>query len=272
MSDSRAIGVFDSGVGGLTVVRALSALLPKENICYLGDTARLPYGTKSKATIQKYTLQISRCLLAYDIKIMVVACNSASANALALLQKSYAQLPVIGMIAPGAAVAAQQADKHILVLATEATMLSGAYEHSIKTKRPDVRVTVLACPVLVALAEAGWTTGAAADAAVATYLDAGNLQGAPDTLLLGCTHFPLLADCIRASMPTEVRLIDSAQAVAAQVQALLTECELLSDGGGEAGGGKLKLLVTDEATRFARTGRYFLGANIALEKVEVLDL
>lgn len=269
-SDGRPIGVFDSGVGGLTLVRALRTTLPAEDIFYLGDTARLPYGTKSPDTIRKYALSIGRTLATYDIKALVVACNSACAHALMALQQDHPALLVIGVLDPGAKKAAQLSQSgRILVLATEATSHSDAYQTSIRQQRPDAQVITFACPVLVALAEEGWTTGPVASAAVATYLDdcLRQMPFAPDTVLLGCTHFPLMAPVIAKTLPEHCLLTDSAEATADELRAALTQRQLLN-----TSGGALRLFATDDAQRFARIGRRFLGEDIKPEAVEVLNL
>src|SRR5258705_9883071 len=190
----RPIGVFDSGVGGLTVVRALRRALPGEDIIYLGDTARVPYGNKSPRTVEKYSLACQRFLLDRDVKLVLIACNTASANALPALVEA-SPVPVIGAVEPGAGTAlAASANRHIGVIGTLGTVRSGAYERAIHARDPDAIVDSLACPLLVPLAEEGWTDDDIARAVARRYLAA--LFGAPakaiDTLVLGCTHYPLL--------------------------------------------------------------------------------
>ena len=263
------IGVFDSGVGGLTVLKAIRDALPAENLVYLGDTARLPYGTKSPASIERYALQAATNFRQQGIKLLVVACNTASAVALETLRSSLAPLPVVGVVEPGAAAAvgARPGGKH-LVLATEATVRLAAYRDAIRARDPDAQVAEHACEMLVALAEEGWNDGAIARAIVRRYLDEAAVT-APDTIILGCTHFPLLRETIREVAGEGVSLIDSASTTAEVVQQTLR----VRDAGRAAGGkGKLRLLATDGATRFARVGGRFLGRDLSWADVEIVDL
>jgi glutamate racemase len=263
------IGVFDSGVGGLTVLRALRAGMPAENFIYLGDTARLPYGTKSAETVLRYSLQCAAALLRRGVRCLVVACNTASASALDALRAQYPQLPVIGVIEPGAAAAvAASASQHIAVIATEGTIAGGAYPTAIHRLNPHARVTSRACSLFVSMAEEGWTEGPIAEAVARRYLDAiFEERDAPDTLVLGCTHFPVLAPALRAVLPAHVGIVDSAATTAAAVRLRL-------DGGSEAGGaiGTVSWLATDGAARFARVGSTFLGESLRAEAVEIIDL
>jgi glutamate racemase len=267
------IGVFDSGVGGLTVLRAIRARLPRESAVYLGDTARVPYGTKSRDSVLRYSLQASRRLVERGIKLLVVACNTASALSLPELRAELAPLPVLGVVEPGAeaAVAASAAQRH-LVLATEATVAQCAYTRSIHALEPRAEVEELACSLFVALAEEGWTDGAVAAAAARAYLGAvvARPEGErPDTVILGCTHFPLLAETIRAALGPTPCIVDSAAATARSVAARL-ERDALATHARERG--DLRLLVTDGAARFARLGSRFLGEAFAVGDVEVVDL
>lgn len=263
------IGVFDSGVGGLTVLKAIQAALPHENLVYLGDTARLPYGTKSPASIQRYATQAAALLQEQGIKLLVVACNTASAVALDSLRESMAPLPVVGVVEPGAtaAVAAHPAGRH-LVLATEATVGLGAYSEAIKSRDPRAEVREQACEMLVSLAEEGWSDGDIARAIVRRYLDEADGQD-PDTIILGCTHFPLLKATIREVADPGVLLVDSASTTAEVVRAALE-----SDGVMRAGNtaGTLRLLATDGGRRFARVGGQFLGRDLSRSDVELVDL
>jgi glutamate racemase len=262
------IGVFDSGVGGLTVLRALREALPAEDFIYLGDTARLPYGTKSSETVVRYSLQCADALVARGIGCLVVACNTASASALNTLHLHYASLPIIGVIEPGAqaAVAASES-QHIAVIATEGTISGGAYQTAIRRLKPAVRVTARACSMFVALAEEGWTHGPVVEAVARRYLDPlFSVRDPPDTLLLGCTHFPLLTAAMRAVLPAHVRIVDSAATTAAAVQ------RQLSAGPPRAGRGRVSWLATDGAERFARVGSTFFGQALHAEAVEIIDL
>ena len=267
----RPIGVFDSGVGGLTVLKALREELPREDLIYLGDTARLPYGTKSPASISRYACQATRQLQGRDIKLLVVACNTASAVALEALREQMAPLPVIGVVEPGAtaAVAARPGGKH-LVLATETTVRLGAYSVAIATKDPAARVSELACEMLVSLAEEGWNDGEIAESIVRRYLrDAGEAATGLDSVILGCTHFPLLRGTFSAVLDGGVAIVDSASTTATAARELLHGESLLND---QMEQGSLELLATDGATRFARVGGQFLGAPLTANDVTVVDL
>jgi glutamate racemase len=265
---ARPIGVFDSGVGGLTVLRALRRALPGEDFIYLGDTARLPYGTKSAATVLRYSLQCAAALSAYDIRCLVVACNTASASALAALRLQYPDLPVIGVIEPGAEAAlAVSVRQHIAVIATEGTIAGGAYQHAIQRRNPQARVEAQACSLFVALAEEGWTCGPIVEEIAKRYL--GSLfagAAGPDTLVLGCTHFPALAAAIQAVLPPCVMIVDSAATTAAAVARQLGEVRR-----GPAAG-TIRWLATDNAARFARVGSTFFGEALDPGAVEVIDL
>lgn len=270
------IGVFDSGVGGLTVLKALQQALPQEDFIYLGDTARLPYGTKSVATVQRYSLQASELLTRRGIKALVVACNTASAAALPELQRRFAALPVIGVVEPGAmAAAAASATGRIVVLATEGTVRGGAYQRAIHAVRAEAEVTAVACQLFVALAEEGWIDGGVVAGAVARYLDpVWHALGAghePDTLLLGCTHFPVLRGAIARHVGAGVRIIDSAATTAAATEALLAQ-RGLRRAADAAAAGRVQFLATDSSARFAAVGRHFLGRELQAADIEVVDL
>ncbi len=267
--DSLPIGVFDSGVGGLTVAKAIRRRLPGEHLIYLGDTARLPYGTKSPASIARYARQATARLLEHRIKLLVVACNTASAVALKSLREQLAPLPVIGVIEPGttAAVTARPGGAH-LVLATEATVRLGAYRRAITARDTDARVREQACELLVALAEEGWNGGEIATAIVTRYLREATGNGfSPDSIILGCTHFPLLRGVIEAVAGDSVAIVDSASTTASVV-----EQSLRASGGMRARGGNLTLLATDGAARFARVGGQFLGEPLTAADVQLVDL
>lgn len=255
----------------MTVLKALREALPGEDLVYLGDTARLPYGTKSPASIARYASQATRLLQSTGIKLLVVACNTASAVALGTLREQMAPLPVIGVVEPGAtaAVAASPGGKH-LVLATEATVQLGAYRQAIAALDPGARVGELACEMLVSLAEEGWNGGAIAEAIVRRYLDeAGAAANELDTVILGCTHFPLLRQTFAKVLDGSVAIVDSASTTAAAAKELLGKLEILNDQQRE---GELRLLATDGATRFARVGGQFLGEPLTWEDVTLVDL
>lgn len=273
--DGGAIGVFDSGVGGLTVLRALRSVLPQERFVYLGDTARLPYGTKSAATVVRYSLQCADALVARGIRCLVVACNTASASALDALRLRYPRIPVIGVIEPGAAAAvAASRTRHIAVIGTEGTIGGGAYQAAIQRLDARVRVTAQACSLFVAVAEEGWVEGAIAEAIARRYLDpifsdgrtSGAAGGIPDTLVLGCTHFPVLSAAVRAILPQHVTLVDSAATVAAAV------ARQLPAAASPSGRGSVTWLATDGAARFARVSAVFLGQALRPEDIEIIDL
>ncbi len=272
-SDTKAlpIGVFDSGVGGLTVLKALREALPGENLVYLGDTARLPYGTKSPASISRYACQATSQLQQQGIKLLVVACNTASAVALDALREQLHPVPVIGVVAPGAlaAVRARPRGRH-LVLATEATVRLGAYRDAILQQDPAAEVTELACELLVALAEEGWNAGAIAESIMQRYLDELDTASRhPDAVILGCTHFPLLRSAIGSVFDPGVAIVDSASTTAAAARDLLDELDLVN---ARAGDGTLTLMATDSATRFARVGGQFLGQDLTYKDVKLVDL
>lgn len=264
------VGVFDSGVGGLTVLRALATALPREDFVYLGDTARLPYGTKSAASIRRYALQAAALLRERGVKCLVVACNTASAVALEDLAAGFAPVPVLGVVEPGAAAAcAATRTGHIAVVATESTVRGGAYQAAIRRRLPGAQVAVRACPLFVALAEEGWTEGPVVEAVVHRYLDelfAGEAGPHPDTLVLGCTHFPVLARAIVRVIGNGITVVDSAATTAAAVRAML------GDASQRGGPGHVQLLATDGAARFARVGAAFLAEPITAERVRIVDL
>jgi glutamate racemase len=265
------IGVFDSGVGGLTVLQALRTRLPGESMIYLGDTARLPYGTKSAASIVRYAVQAADHLVARGIKVLVVACNTASAVALDDLRARFAPLPVIGVVEPGAAaaVAASRRQRH-LVLATESTVKRHAYADAIRRLAPSAEVTERSCQVFVALAEEGWTSGPVAERAATEYLrtmTSGPREERPDTVVLGCTHFPLLADVIRKTIGDGPTIVDSAHTTAEAVAAVLGRSAPATGSAATT-----TLLATDGADRFAQVGSQFLGEPLAASAVEIVDL
>jgi len=264
----RPVGVFDSGVGGLTVLRALIGELPREDFLYLGDTARLPYGTKSAATVARYSVRAAEALVAHGIKALVVACNTASATALPALRERFPDLCVVGVIEPGARAACEASHSgRIAVLATEGTVQGGAYPRAIQALRPDARVTQVACQVFVALAEEGWSEGEAVDAVTERYL--AHLDSRVDTVVLGCTHFPLLAGSIGRQLGERRRVVDSAATTARATAAMLTDRQLAT---ARTMPGALRLMATDSPERFARVGARFLGSSIAVRQVEAIDL
>jgi len=270
----QPIGVFDSGVGGLTVLKALREKLPFEDFLYLGDTARLPYGTKSAHSVTRYALQAAKLLVDRRVKILIVACNTASAIALPSLLELFHPLPIIGVIAPGADVACQTSvSGKIAVIATESTVRQGAYHKAISCIRPEVSVVSIACPLFVALAEEGWIGGPLVEGIIAHYLDP--LLKSPsaqkiDCLVLGCTHFPVLASSIRNVVGPDIALVDSARTTATAVKHELRIRKLLRET--QRGDGKVRFFATDGADRFARVSEIFLGKPILESDVEIVDL
>jgi glutamate racemase len=270
LNPAQPIGIFDSGMGGLTVMRALAARLPRESFVYLGDTARLPYGTKSGDTVTRYAVQASRTLVARGIKMLVVACNTASGVALPALQAALPDMPVIGVIAPGAQAAIAAAGVGpIAVIATEGTVKGGAYVRAIHAIAPDMPVVQQACPLFVPLAEEGLVTGEIALLAARRYLEPllATLPR-PRALVLGCTHFPALKGVIAQVAGPEVALVDSAETTALAVETILKDANLLHDGEPAPP----HFLATDAPDRFSRVGEIFLGRAIDPGAVELVDL
>jgi glutamate racemase len=276
------IGVFDSGVGGLTVLKALTAELPAERFIYLGDTARLPYGTKSAETVARYSVQAAEALSKHHVKCLVIACNTASAVGLPEIRKHVANLPVVGVVEPGADAACLASPTgNIAVIATEGTVRGGAYQEAIKRRRPQSRVTAVATPLFVALAEEGLCEGPIAASVVRHYLEPlfARTSEVPDTLVLGCTHFPMLADSIRAVVGDRVRIVDSAATTAHAVRAKLADEHLLRLAQAQSHAPQpnprspdVRFLATDSVDRFVRIGSRFLAREIKPGEVELVDL
>jgi glutamate racemase len=268
--NSAPIGVFDSGVGGLTVLRALRAQLPNESFLYLGDTARLPYGTKSRDSVLRYSMQASEFLVGRGVKYLVIACNTASSVAVEELRARFAPMPVLGVIEPGAA-AGVKATKSgaIAVIATEGTVRGGAYQRCIAHLDPHARAIAKACSLFVSLAEEGWVDGPIVEAIARRYLDE-LFESEPsiDTLLLGCTHFPVLIDALRQVVGPNVAIVDSAATTAVELATQLRAMNLESSGGAP----RISLLATDGPERFARVGSQFLGESFGAIDVEIVDL
>ena len=251
MSESRPIGVFDSGIGGLTVVKALRDLLPNENIFYLGDTARVPYGNKSAETVERYSLELASMLTRENAKVIVVACNTVSSVSIPKLRANVS-VPVIGVIEPGAQAAiATTRNRHVGVIGTRATIRSGAYENALRALNVHVRVTSQACPLLVPLIEEGMLDDKLTDQTIARYLDPMIAAGI-DTLVLGCTHYPLLATAIGRALGKNVKLVDSAQNCAVAVRNLLDRQSLRADA---SANGRLQVALTDSADNFLNVAR-----------------
>lgn len=264
--NSHPIGIFDSGVGGLTVYKEISKILPQETLIYLGDTARVPYGTKSKETVIKYALEDSLFLLDRDVKLIVVACNTATAFGLAFLQKRL-KVPVVGVIVPGARAAiAATKNKRIGIIGTEGTILSGAYQDCLKTLAGGVEIFARATPLFVPLIEEAIGEPAILKPVVSHYLSDFKKDNI-DTLILGCTHYPLLKPCLVDFFTDTVTLIDSAQATADAVRRVLTEQGTLNTGERQAPD---HIFVTDSPERVKRIAERFLGHDhVPIEKVDL---
>jgi glutamate racemase len=255
------VAVFDSGVGGLTVVSRLRELLPAENFIYLGDTARVPYGGKSRETIERYSLEIAASLVAQGAKMIVVACNSASALALDVLRQAVS-VPVEGVIVPGVEAALRSTNSgHVGVMGTKATIGSGAYAKALRERRPDIRVTSLACPLLVPLIEEGMLVDHVTDEILSRYL--APLKGADvDTLVLGCTHYPLLAKAIARVVGPQVSLVDSAENCASAVRRKLASIGSLAP---DYQHGSLRITFTDSPDGFFQV----VGKELGLSAAEI---
>ncbi len=264
MSDARPLGVFDSGVGGLTVVRALTEKLPHENIVYFGDTARVPYGPKSPQVVREYALEDTNVLLKYDVKLIVVACNTVSAVALDVVQKQ-ARVPVVGVIEPGALAAVRTSkSKRVGIIGTVGTVKSNAYSTALSRLDPHIEHFSQACPLFVPLAEEGWIDHRATELIAKEYLFP-LTQHKIDTLILGCTHYPILKDVISRVTHDTLQLIDSGEATA-DVVARLLETEGIRNLSTMKS--RLQFLVSDVPHRFAEIGERFLGRTLGrIERV-----
>ncbi|MCH9762702.1 MAG: glutamate racemase [Gammaproteobacteria bacterium] len=261
------IGVFDSGMGGLTVLKALRRVLPQESFIYLGDTARLPYGTKSLETIRQYAVQMARILVERQIKALVVACNTASMAALSHLQTMLPDIPVIGVIEPGARAAVRATkNRQVMVLATEATVASGAYQNVIQAALPEVVIHARAGSLLVALAEEGMVQNDIARMTLQHYLSQCTTE---DTLLLGCTHFPVFKPLLSALLPKGICVVDSAEATADALKQALTQINGLNT---RVSQGTVHYLVTDLVTRFESIGAFFLGEPLNHAAIELVNV
>lgn len=254
----RPIGVFDSGIGGLTVAAALRELLPAENIFYIGDTARVPYGGKSPSTIERYSMEISGLLLSEGAKMIVVACNTASALGVPRLQETL-KVPVLGVISPGAQAAVSATRNHCVgVIGTRATIYSRAYERAIHALDPKVRVRSRACPLLVPLIEEGWFEDPVTDQVVQRYLNE-LIEEDIDTLVLGCTHYPLLSSTLTRFAGDRITLVDSARNCALAVRDLLKKEKLTAP---RSHIGQMQVALTDASDGFLRVAEKSLGLQV----------
>lgn len=266
MKNNNPIGVFDSGLGGLTVVKAIRKVLPNESIVYFGDTARVPYGNKSPELIKEYSLQITDFLLERGTKIIVAACNTATALALETLQDKL-DIPIIGVVKPGVDSALKHTkNNRIGVVGTISTISSGVYATELKNNNNSVKVTSAPCPLFVPLAEEDWLNEPATKLIAEKYLEPIRKANV-DTLILGCTHYPLLTDVIQEVVSDKIKLVDSAQAMASETKQLLMSYGLLNE---QKDRGTLKLYVSDLPVRFEIVASRFLGEKISnVEKIQL---
>ena len=262
--DKRPIGVFDSGLGGLTVVKAMKKLLPNESILYFGDTARLPYGVKSKKLVIQYSNQIAKFLIKRNAKMIIVACNTATAMALEELKHNFKGTPIIGVIEPGSIQASLDSiNKKIGVIGTVATIKSGAYKNALKSIDSSINVFSKECPLFVPFVEEGMVEGEAINLIVEHYLS--SFQDNIDTMILGCTHYPLLEPIIKKYVKG-IKLVDSASAVAKHADKILNDRKINN---GYKKRGSLDCFVTDLPRQFEKLGRIFLGESI--NKPQLVD-
>jgi glutamate racemase len=266
VTDTAPIGVFDSGIGGLTVVREIMRQLPSERIIYFGDTARVPYGPKSPDTVRRYSREISGYLRDQGVKAIVIACNTATAHALGAL-RSEMTLPIAGVVEPGARAAVDATRNGIVgVIGTAGTIASGAYERAIRALSPNTHITTRACPLLVPLVEEGWLDSEATRLIAQEYL--GPLVDSHiDTLVLGCTHYPLLKPLLGSIMGEDVRLIDSAEETARETRRMLDKAGLLTNTSAKA---EHRFIASDAPEQFLRLAQRFLGTPI--DRVETITL
>lgn len=260
------LGVFDSGVGGLTVVRALRELLPHESIVYLGDTARVPYGSKSPDTIRRFAVEDAQFLIARGVKAVIVACNTATAHALPLLEATF-RVPVIGVLEPGVEATLADANcQRVGIIGTAGTIRSCAYQHRLAMRRPDLQIHAAATPLLAPFVEEGWVDHASTKMVLREYLKP-LIERGIDTLVLGCTHYPLLVPAIRKVVGHKVRLVDSASTCAAHVKTRLEELKLVRTAKAKP---TLEIHLTDLSEQFESLARQFLNADF--EKVKKASL
>lgn len=266
MNARAPIGVFDSGLGGLTVFKALARRMPEESLVYFGDTAHVPYGSKSPEAIARYSTAVARFLAGRGIKLLVVACNTSSAWALPAIRKAV-KVPVIGVVEPGARAALAAGGRKVGVIGTEATVKSGAYAKALARLSRGTKTVAQACPLFVPLVEEGWWEGPVATETARRYL--APLKAArPDALILGCTHYPFLKKVIGRAIGPKVRLIDSAEETARETERVLSELGLRAPRGRK---GRREFYASDAPERFARLGRRLLGAAVGGVKLHPFD-
>ncbi len=262
MAKTQSIGVFDSGLGGLTVLAALQKKFPTESYVYLGDTARVPYGTKSPETVVQYALNNAQALMQKaDLKLLVIACNTATAFALEALQKAL-PIPVVGVIEPGVKACLEHAPKSIAILGTRGTIASKAYEHALRAQGYEGQIHALPCPLWVPLAEEGLVSGSIADQLAQHYLS--QLPANIDAVILGCTHYPLLLPTLKKHMPPQATWIDSGSSAANYLPPLAK--------GGQGGFSHTQYFVTDAPERFSELASLFLGKPVSSSEVELIDV
>jgi glutamate racemase len=264
---NRPIGIFDSGIGGLTVVKAINRLLPNEDIVYLADTARFPFGNKSKSTIEKYSLEISEFLIHKGVKMIIIACNTASSLGIEAVRKAY-DIPVLGVIGPGARTAIKTSkNRKIGVIGTRATINSGSYIKAMKLVDPNVEIFSTPTPLLVPLAEEGWNDGDITKMVAEKYLHSFQ-EKRIDTLILGCTHYPLIKNIIGGILSDKVALVDSAEALALEAKQILIEKQIAKE---DQRPGKNKYYTTDAPESFIETGSRLIDLDLgSTEQVVIL--
>lgn len=256
-SDDRAIGIFDSGLGGLTIFKEVRAMLPHENIIYFGDTAHVPYGSKSKETVTAYSLDIAKFLESKKVKLILIACNTASALALQAVKRGV-KVPVLGVIAPGAkCAAAVSKNKKVAVIATESTVKSNAYPEHIKKLDKTVNAAQYACPLFVPVIEEGLLEGPITDLIIKRYLEPVKKYNA-DTVILGCTHYPVIKKSIAKLFGKNVRLVDSAEEIAKEAKNLLSRKNMLKT----KGKAKIQIYASDSPQRFAKLAKRITGGGV----------
>lgn len=264
--DKRPIGIFDSGVGGLTVVKQIIKMLPEEDIIYFGDTARVPYGSKSKATVTKFSEQIIRFLKTKNVKAIVIACNTVSSNCYESLSETFPELPIIEVVTSGVETCLSVTrNKKVGLIGTQATVSSGAYERRLKSADSEIEVYKKACPLFVPLAEEGWTNNEIARLTVKEYLG-GLVEKGIDSLILGCTHYPTLKTCIGEFVGENVTIVDPAKVTAQKLKEFLAEHDMLS---GNTAEGKREFYVSDDYANFDTMCSIVLSSPCKAEKVDI---
>jgi len=262
MESTNPIGIFDSGLGGLTVVKAVNKLLPNEDIIYLGDTARVPYGNKSQETVQRYSLEIGRFLVQKKVKMIIVACNSASSLGIEAIRREIS-LPVLGVIGPGARTAVRNSSNmKIGVIGTRGTINSGAYQSALQATSSDVETFAEATPLFVPLVEEGWADSEITRQVADVYLEPLKNNGI-DTLILGCTHYPFLKSLISSVMGAGVKLVDSAEALAAEASQTLIDHNMTNE---NPTSGLLEYYTTDDPKSFIEIGQKLINLDLSNTK------